>query len=267
MEELLQQKDYNYYYGVALKEGVMIKDGWITSITKVEDGIHQRIEYNIKTKEIRMSEKEIGQPDYSPVISVLFDIKSNTVLSNDRLYWEGSSLDDVPFGFGSLYNSSNQLLYRGVYIIDRKECFGADFYPDLGVVEYSGCYWDGQRHGMGMLYDRIGKLLYKGDYLCDSSDYEKCLTLNTYLDDYSIHSLIEELIIAEYCNWNLKNEMELCGYENLRRIQIGRYCLPFLRGFTISANPQLSIIEAKDDCFHSQYSDVKVVIKSMMIAD
>lgn len=267
IEEQLQQKDHNYCYGIGVKEGVMVKDGWIISITEVEDETYERIEYNIESKEIRMSEKGKMEADFSPIDSNLLDHGSIIDLSDDGMYWEGPSLDDLPFGFGCMYDSWNRLLYRGIFIIDRKDCFGTDFYPDLGVAEYCGCFWNNHRHGMGMLFERTGELLYKGDYLCGSSDYEKCITLNTYSDEYSVHSLIEELVITDYCKWNYEYDMELCGYENLKRIKLGQYCLPVLKCFTISNNPQLNIIEADDNCFYNEHNWVNVVIKSMMIDD
>lgn len=74
----------------------------------------------MKTKEIEWSKRDNYAFDYI-VISNL-NIKSNLIidLSAEGLYWEGGCLNQSPFGYGSLYNNSNELVYRGVMIGDNK---------------------------------------------------------------------------------------------------------------------------------------------------
>ena len=113
----------------------------------------------------------------------------------------GRSSYDNPFGYGSLYNSSNELIYRGVMINDKKECFGIDFFSGLNQIEYIGCYYNNERHGFGKLYDRKGELMYEGDWMFGSNDYDKNqnVILKNIDNDRIVHRFIHELVIDEGC--------------------------------------------------------------------
>ena len=65
------------------------------------------------------------------------DIELNCVIdiSNDGMRWEGSFLKNSPFGFICIMNESNEVIYQGVMIGDKKECYGIDFYPGLDKIQ------------------------------------------------------------------------------------------------------------------------------------
>ena len=170
-------------------------------------------------------------------------------ISNEGIRLEGSCLNGSPFGPVCLMNESNELIYRGVMIRDKKECFGIDFYPDLNEIEYIGCYYNNDRHGFGMLYDRNGELLYEGDFLRGSSKFETSVILQGIDDidieedemdddsgndddddgsleivngfeDTSVHNLIHELVIEEYYGNEFYGDLLLCGFANLERLVV-----------------------------------------------
>lgn len=43
-------------------------------------------------------------------------------------------MNHSPFGDVSLHSSSNDLMYKGIMINDKKECFEIHFYPDLNQI-------------------------------------------------------------------------------------------------------------------------------------
>ena len=158
-------KSREYYTGLFQEEGLIVNGEWISSINKCEYGGFFSYDYNMKTKKFKMTKKENGDRDYIPIPNSDIHYELIVDVSNDGLRIEGDCLNSSPFGNVSLINGSNDLIYGGIMIGNKKECFGIDFYPDLGQIEYIGCYWNNERHGFGMLYDRKGELVYEGDWL------------------------------------------------------------------------------------------------------
>lgn len=138
---------------------IIVNGEWIINISKNEQGGLKRYDYNLRTKELKMSRRENRESHFIPI--PISDIQSNSVVDvrNNDVCIEGDCLSNCPFGYVCLMNESNELIYQGVMINDKKEYFGTDFYPGLGSVEYCGCYWNDQRHGFGMLFDRKGELV------------------------------------------------------------------------------------------------------------
>ena len=38
-------------------------------------------------------------------------------------------------------------------------CFGTEFFGDVGIVEYEGCYYKNMRFGKGKLYNKKNELI------------------------------------------------------------------------------------------------------------
>ena len=230
-----------YFVGLMQEEGLMVNGEWLFSIHKHKNGICDRYEYNIKTKELKMSRKRTKGSKFTFVdISV---VQSNRVIdvSNSGMRCEGDCVKEIPFGCISLINESNELIYRGVMIGDRKECFGVEFYPGLDKIEYIGCYWNNQRHGYGMLYDRKGDLIYEGDFIRGLNDYEENAVVSNRND--SFHNLIHDLVIDEGCYNTIKSALELCGFKNLERIVVKTNSFKNVSSLKIANNPLLKSIE------------------------
>ena len=245
ISHLLSLNNLKYCVGL-FKEELLVKGNWVICISKNENGVYERFEYNLKTKELKMSKKDNTESEFISVSNSI--IESNCVIdiSNYGKRWEGSCLNGSPFGYGSLFNSSNELIYQGVMIKDKKECFGIEFYPDLSQIEYIGCYWNNERHGFGMLYNRKGELMYEGDWLCGSSDYDKNVILKSINNDRIVHSLIHELVIAEGCGNDYEGDLILCGFVNLERIVMKKRSFQNVNTLVISDNLVLNSIEIED---------------------
>ena len=93
-------------------------------------------------------------------------------LSENGERWEGDSLDHLPYGYGRIFNSENQIVYEGFVFNGMKVCFGKEYYEDVGIIEYIGHFYNNKRNGNGIfsilkfrrysslfIYNRIVKTL------------------------------------------------------------------------------------------------------------
>ena len=303
LSSLMPINGVKYCNSLLAKEGLFVEGRWLVSVHRSERNVYNRYKINLETEEIRMSRRDcrfelLSQPtkqemnenrnEQSEFISVdTSGLKVQAVIdvSNNGMRWEGCCLNDSPFGYGALYNESNRLVYRGVMINDKKECFGIQFYPDLGVVEYCGGYCNNQRHGFGMLYDRKGDLLYEGGFLYGLTEYKPRVILSNIDDDNRcVHSLIRELVIQDD-NERRKSsgrgkrndhskgfDLQLCGFVNLERIVVKKNSLKDLNSLTISDNPVLKSVEIENAKRGNSYRcgafrNVKSVIITSMIIE
>lgn len=155
--------------------GISIKKGRIiASIKETSDIV--KFSFDLQTKKFEVTKKEHTDSEFHPLN---FNIEENGSLysPDDGISYEGPIENDNPLGYGSLFNESNQLVYRGVMYGPMKMCFGVEFYPDLGKVEYCGCFYGITRHGFGRLYDRQGELIYEGEWIRGKNNYETSIVL------------------------------------------------------------------------------------------
>ena len=267
ISHLLSLNSYNYSMGLFAEEELSIEGERLLSTHINNNGLYDRFEYNLKTNVFKMSKKKNEKNEFVSI--AISDIESNCIvdISNNGLRWEGSCLNHSPFGYGSLYNNSNELIYRGIMIGNSKECFGIDFYPGFDLIEYIGCYNNNKRHGFGMLYDRKGELIYEGDWLCGSKDYEK--NENVILKDLDhsriVNSLIHELVIGEGCGVSYKGDLRLCGFVNLERIVVKNNSFVNVNSLEISDNSELKSIEIEEHCFNRHVVDLMSKMFSSII--
>ena len=83
---------------------------------------------------------------------------------------------------------------------------------------------------------------------------------------------VKELVIDEGCGNEMKDDLELCGFENLESLVVEKNSLVVLNSLKISDNPVLKSIETKDDTEKkpntAALENVKsVTISSILIAD
>ena len=262
---------YNKYYtGVLEQQGLVISKQWISSISKLKDKSIQQVDFNLKTKEVSISKKD--KNEYENISSSISNMESVSMIdvSNDGLRWEGDCSNNSPLGYGSLYNNDNELIYRGVMIGDKKECFGIDFYPGFDIIEYIGCYWNNERHGFGVLYDRKGELVYEGDYWFGSSYNQKrntelheTMRVNN-IDDPCVHSLIRELIVDEGCDCGSHVIGSIFMFPYLESIVIEKNALQNLHSLKIHNLPQLKSFKTGDESF---YNTTSLSLLSSLIVD
>ncbi|KAK8832943.1 hypothetical protein WA577_005318, partial [Blastocystis sp. JDR] len=96
-------------------------------------------------------------------------IEHNQVLdlNDDGERWEGDVLNNKPYGWGVLYDSENRRVYEGFRVGDVKVCYGRSHYPEVGVIEYEGEWFEGKRWGRGVQYDRNGSTVFDGEWMND----------------------------------------------------------------------------------------------------
>ena len=272
VSKILMFKETNYFIGLNRKNCLSIKEEWISSVV-ISDKVVKTYRYNIKTKETTVADH--GE------LALSFSFDSHyyaiTDMNNNGMRWEGIVKIDSPCGYGSLYNDDNKLIYRGVMIGDKKECFGIDFYPGLEKIEYIGCYCNNERHGFGILYDGKGELIYEGDWFCGSNDYDKIenVILKDVGNDRIVHSLIHELVIDKGCGNDYKGDLRLCGFVNLERIVVKKNSFQNVNSLEISDNYVLKSIEIENGGlrydglrygpFH--YVENVIISSSLMIYD
>lgn len=149
----MQPRNKEYTVGLLKEEGLFLRDRTIIAVSKLNDGNFRRTECNLLKKMVKIMYKGKWRSFCFPPNSdnnVVIDLPS------EGLSFEGYSLSNSLFGYGTLINEDNDVIYQGILVNKKKECFGTEFYPNLGIVEYCGCFWNNKRHGYGMLYDRKG---------------------------------------------------------------------------------------------------------------
>ena len=265
----MQKVNYqDYSIGLFKDGGVTISGEWIVSYSKSKNGCRHYYVYNTRTKEMVMNKKKPEDSSFATVPTP--NLQPNTVidLSNDGLRFEGNCMNNTPFGFICIMNEKNELVYRGVMVNDKKECFGAEFYPGLNKTKYCGCYWNNKRHGFGMLYDRKGELLYEGGFICDSFEFEKSGIINeSFYNNHIIHSLLKELIIGEECGNDLESDLRFYGYQNLESIIVRKNSFTRIKSFTLSGIFVWKFDTATNEKEPERSQSVRVKVTGIVIDD
>ena len=84
-------------------------------------------------------------------------------------------------------------------------------------------------------------------------------------NDYKKRS-VDELVIAEGCGNEMKDDLELCGFENLESLVIEKKSLVILNSLKISDNPVMKSIETKDDTEYGAKTAALESVKSVTIS-
>ena len=203
------------------------------------------IECDIDEKWMKVKSRD---EEYSEWIELnLNGLKNHDILdlneNGDR--WEGDSLNGIPFGYGCVYNSENQLIYKGFVFEGMKVCYGVEMYGDIGIVEYEGGFYKGKRYGNGKLYDKKNVLIYEGEWANNNPFELYSLRIENELKEEDIHSGLEELEIGEDCCNDLKC-FKLIGFDHLKKLIFHKNSLKNLDSLVISNNNELTIIEIED---------------------
>ena len=156
-------------------------------------------------------------------------------LNDDGMRWEGEVLKGDLFGYGCLYDEENELEYEGWMIEGKKRCYGIEYWNDIGLKKYCGCYYDGLKNGYGLLYDRNGMIEYEGlfkdDVVIDVNDDMRM----KWIDDCEliVTSCIESLIIGYYFDPDISSLILNYSLISLKRIEIGNGCFTNVNRFVI----------------------------------
>ena len=172
-------------------------------------------------------------------------------LNDDGMRWEGEVLKGDLFGYGCLYDEENELEYEGWMIEGKKRCYGIEYWNDIGLKKYCGCYYDGLKNGYGLLYDRNGMIEYEGlfkdDVVIDVNDDMRM----KWIDDCEliVTSCIESLIIDDHFNPDISSLILNYSLISLKRIDIGKGCFKNVSRFVIDGLNELESLIIKQNSF------------------
>ena len=140
--------------------------------------------------------------------------------------WEGSVIDNKPYGYGAIYNEEENREYEGFMLKDVKTCCGTEYYGDLGTIRYRGWYLNDQKHGYGTLYDRTGAVVVDGLWKNDHP-------YTPQFDGKIVDSFTESLHISEYSFPELPTFVLKDWFGSLRTISIGDNSFSSVRSFEL----------------------------------
>ncbi|KAK8801565.1 hypothetical protein WA171_004705 [Blastocystis sp. BT1] len=173
-------------------------------------------------------------------------------LNDDGMRWEGEVLKGDLFGYGCLYDEENELEYEGWMIEGKKRCYGIEYWNDIGLKKYCGCYYDGLKNGYGLLYDRNGMIEYEGlfkdDVVIDVNDDMRM----KWIDDCEliVTSCVESLIIGyDFNRPDISSLILNYSLISLKRIEIGNDCFKKVNQFVIDGLNKLETIIIGWWCF------------------
>ena len=179
-------------------------------------------------------------------------------LNDDGMRWEGEVLKGDLFGYGCLYDEENELEYEGWMIEGKKRCYGIEYWNDIGLKKYCGCYYDGLKNGYGLLYDRNGMIEYEGlfkdDVVIDVNDDMRM----KWIDDCEliVTSCIESLIIDDHFNPpDISSLIFNNSLISLKQIEIGKGCFTEVDRFVIDGLNELKSMKIGKNSF--KYSNKK----------
>ena len=167
--------------------------------------------------------------------------------SFDGSRWEGSMMDGEIYGFGEAYNNINNLEYQGYQYRGNRVCHGIEYYGDLEIEKYNGCYLNGKKWGRGKSLDRNSEVDYEGtwmdDRVCSLSEY--CTTHSPWID------WLEDQLQISICSENdiLYNSFHIHLLPRLQSLSVGRMSCNGIRYCMIDHLPRLERIDIQDGCF------------------
>lgn len=235
----------------------------VNQFMQCADNTHIRIEVDTVERTMKVfSTKDDEEWDEICYDSFCSETTIDLGITGER--WEGPSLRCCPFGYGSLYDGSNRLVYRGFMYDTIKVCFGCVFYGDLGMVEYEGNICQNVRHGFGRYYNRKGECLYDGKWIDDSPvDHYVIHTEVGCENAMKFHSLMEEAIIGEDSfNSSAITQIVLTDFLFLQKLMIGSNSFKRCNRFLIRALPKLEYLCICDNCFCEDNDGSFVVLDS-----
>ena len=205
------------------------------------------IQCNKNERTITISEKRQHNEEWTEIYTNHLPIIVNMRINEENYRWEGDSLDDKPFGYGCIYNSENQLVYKGFIYEGKKVCFGTDFYGESGTVKYEGGFYDNLRHGKGRYYNNEYQLVYEGEWFINHP--ETVLIVDNQFTEDNIQNNIEVLIIGADCQSDV-TRFHLVNNNHIKRLGIRKNFMNVrCDSFVISNCGELEEVRIDEHCF------------------
>lgn len=258
--------------------GVVKRGKEVIDVNLINDMV-ELIIVNVINHSIKVFAGVLGEELYETDMTDL-DVNGVANLPEDNERWEGGIWRGFLFGYGSLYNAENQLLYEGWIIDGKKRCYGTDYWSDTGMMRYTGYFFDGMRHGYGILYKADGMPEYEGvfkdgyaiqgnDIFAQWSGDEDLvlsglralrngeITLESYVrslkkDELILSSCVESLTIAdEFKRRDIRSLSFDWSLLLLKRIKIGKNCFEKVQSFVIDGLSELESLSIGDSSIKS----------------
>ena len=88
----------------------------------------------------------------------------NDIMDKENgIRFEGSIFDDIPFGYGCLFDENGNIEYEGMMINWNRMGYGMN-YNDKGIIEYEGYWCNNLRFGSGKVCDSEKNVLFEGNW-------------------------------------------------------------------------------------------------------
>lgn len=249
----------NYFCPIGLNgEFLLTKSNHVISTYDyLENGDIREIQVNTEEKRmtVKICTKSTLEWDSIPLVNFIQHDIIDLDDMGDR--WEGDSLNGSPYGYGCIYNSENQLSYKGFIYDGKRVCYGTCFYVDTGDIEYEGSFYQNFYHGLGTLFDKKRKLIYKGDWNYNNPLELKQLTIKSAIDIKNLNMSVQEVT---FCSVKTKGDedyskiksFKLIDYSHLKRITVKTDCgFDNVKEFIIENCNILEIVSIGQCCFHS----------------
>ena len=222
-----------YPCGFSGDDFLSVKESIISHSEYIPNSRILLIECDKEEKYIKVMEKKEKRKEWNEINMDGLRRGVTIDLSDRGDRWEGDSMNNSPFGYGCIYNSENQLIYKGFVFEGMKVCFGNEFFGDAGIIEYEGEYYKNMRFGYGKLYDKKSNLLYEGEWLNNQPIELTNVTLSKEMKENDISFGVKELTIEDGYEGKGR-QFILHSYPHLKSLHIGRNCFKDVNVFEIS---------------------------------
>ena len=266
---------YNDDY-IPVDKGYLFIDKHIKKVVLFENGKEKRVLKSFEGSEM-----------------IEYDISGNKV-------YKGNYVNDLSKDYGregqGMEFVGGVLVYAGEWKNGKRDGKGKTLKD--GVAVYEGEWKEGLPNGIGLM--KKDDKTYRGNWVMGKLemseakwfDYEigKVMSekktrktvkmviknenqLRELLKNDDKKKSVNELIIEEECGYEMNDDLELCGFENLESIVVKKNSLINLNSLKISNNPLLKTIEIEDGkdgstVCKAPFNNVKsVVIESIMIIE
>ena len=241
------------YYPIGLSgdDFLSVKEFIIYHSEYIKNRGVQLIECDKESNTMKVMEKKENDREWTEINMDRLQRGVTIDLNEKGDRWEGDSLNNSPFGYGCIYNSENQIIYKGFMFKIMKVCFGSEFYGDVGIIEYEGEYYKNMRCGYDKLYDKKNQLVYEGEN-CNQPTVTLCKEMKE--NDISFGE--KELIIKDDYKGKGSNFI-LHSYPHLKSLHIGRNCFKYVNVFDISNCVELEEVFIGECSFNSHLEEPK----------
>ena len=229
------EKDFHYQIGLSGNNYVEKEGAVYSHSEQMENGLIRVIECDLENKCMKVrTQSENGEWNELELNNLK---ERDTIDLNDKgMRWEGTSLNGSPFGYGSIYNEDNNLIYEGFMFERMKVCYGKEFYGDSGlnIVEYEGNYYQNKRFGYGELFDKKKKVVYEGEWINNNPIEKRSIVFDEVIKEEEFHFGIKEITIGNKCQYN-GDTLIIKGLGHLKRIIIGDDCMDSVTRFELKS--------------------------------